>query len=130
MGWQVKIKTEKEVTKYRIWTTVSDGWITEWLTKEEITKFFLWQRLRDFRDKFLEDAITFPNNYTDKDTDRRIMDSKIEDDYRKFVSESHRGGKSDEILFDKFAEVLNAHGLRVKIEDARGYEFDSKEEVK
>lgn len=127
MGWQVKIKTENEVTKYRIWTTISDGWITEWLTKEEITKFFLWQRLRDFRDKFLEDAITFPNNYTDKDTDRRIYDDKVVEDYTKFVYESHRGKKSDEILFKKFSEVLTAHGLSVKITDERGYSFDSTE---
>ncbi len=126
MGWTVKTKTEKGITKYKIWTTISDGWITEkWLTKDEITKFFFWKRLRDFRDKLLEDAMTFPNDYYDKDTGKRIFDEKISDDYREFA---YKNSNKEEVLFDKLSEILNANGLSVTIKDERGYEYTSLKE--
>lgn len=130
MGWKVKTKTEKDITKYRIWTTISDGWITDWSTKEEITKFFFWHHFHKMMDGFLEDAMTFPNGYHDKDTGSRIMDAKIQDDFTGFMHQRHKvnGKEYTEVTTDKFSEILNCHGIRMKIEDERGYDFDSKDE--
>lgn len=134
MGWLLKTKEEEgKETKYKIWTTVSEGWITEeWMTKDEIIKFLFWNKLYDFMDKFIEDSMTFPNGYYDKDTHKRNWDDKLSDEHYKFTKSTFgvKGIDYVKLKSNKFSEILNAHGLRMNIEDARGYGFDSKEKEK
>lgn len=131
MGWLLKTKEEEgKETKYKIWTTVSDGWITEeWMTRDEIIKFLFWNKLYDFMDKFIEDSMTFPNGYHDKDTHKRNWDDKLADEHYKFTKSTFgvKGINYVKLKSNKFSEILNANGIRVTIEDARGYSFDSKE---
>ncbi len=127
MSWTIKIKTEKEVTKYRIWTTVSDGWITEWLTREEMVKFHFWNQFKKFMDSFIEDAMTFPNNYYDKDTEKRYMDVGIQESFTSFMYHRHDDGKDYmQVTADKFGDLLTSSGIEMKISDVDGYGFESK----
>ncbi len=129
MGWLLKTKQEEgEETKYKIWTTISDGWITEqWMTKDEIIKFLFWNKLYDFMDKFIEDAMTFPNGYHDKETHKRNWDDKLADEHYEFTKSKFgkKGNAYVNTTTDKFSEILNAHGLGVNITDKRGYAFNS-----
>ena len=129
MGWSVKVKEEKGVTKYRIWTSICDGWITEWLTKEEIAKFFFWNHFHTFMENFLKDAITFPDGFHDKDTGKRFHNEAGEY-FRKFLMESHdvEGKQQSVVLAEKFSEILNKYGIELKVKDNDGYSFNSKEE--
>lgn len=133
MGWLLKTKEENEVTKYKIWTTISDGWITEeWMTRDEIIKFLFWNKFYDFMDKFIEESITFPNGYYDKDTHKRNWDDKLNDEHYEFTKSKHgvKGIDYVKLSVNKFSEILNYHGIRVRIDDERGYELDSKENDK
>lgn len=131
MGWLLKTKEEEgKETKYKIWTTISDGWITEeWMTRDEIIKFLFWNKFYDMIDKFIEDSMTFPNGYHDKDTHKRNWDDKLQEEHWQFIQTKFkaRGKAYTKVSADKFSEILNANGITVKIKDARGYWFDSEE---
>lgn len=131
MGWLLKTKEEGNETKYKIWTTISDGWITEqWMTRDEIIKFLFWNKFYDMIDEFIKDAMTFPNGYHDKDTRKRYWDDKLQKKHWQFIQSKFkaRGKAYTKISADKFSEILDANGITVKIKDARGYFFDSKVE--
>lgn len=134
MGWLLKTKEEEgKETKYKIWTTISDGWITEeWLTKDEIIKFLFWNEFYRFMDKFIEDAMTFPNGYCDKDTHKRNWDNNLAIEHYEFTKSKFgvKGKDYTKISTDKFSEILNANGIRLQVDDLRGYNFDSKEKEK
>jgi len=133
MGWLLKTKEEEgKETKYKIWTTISDGWITEeWLTKDEIIKFLFWNEFYRFMDKFIEDAMTFPNGYHDKETHKRNWDDKLQEEHWQFLQSKFKAKGKDysKITTDKFSEILNANGIRLQVDDLRGYNFDSKENI-
>lgn len=117
MGWSLKIReTKKHGTQYKIWTSIADGWITEkWLSREEIIKFLFWNKLRDFAMKFIEDVMTFPNGYSDKDSFKRlIIDEEKQTKYYDFIIPAI---KDEKILYGKFNEYLDKIGVKLDVND-------------
>lgn len=57
--------------KWRLWTTISDGWLTEWLTADDMKHELAEQYQTDYRVKVIEAFWTFPHGYYDKDTRSR-----------------------------------------------------------
>lgn len=122
MGWLVKKReTKKNGVQYKIWTTISDSWITEkWMSKEEIVKFFFWYRFDEFVRKFLEDSMTFPNGYTEKDSYQRILiDEKSQDEWFDFIRKTFNEEDGNEIKFKKFIEELNKIGITLDVFDEK-----------
>jgi hypothetical protein len=131
MGWLVSIKETPKGTKYRLWTTISDGWLTEWSTKDEIIKFLFWNKFRKLMEGVLEDAMDFPNGWYDKKNTRRIFDEN-NNTFHEFMFKGLKvkGKSSDEVLLDKFSEVIDNIGIDIQLSDKAGYGFSSKERVK
>jgi hypothetical protein len=131
MGWLVSIKETPKGTKYRLWTTISNGWLTKWSTKDEIIKFLFWNKFRDLMEGVLKDSMDFPNGWCDKENERRIFDEK-NDTFHEFIYNASKvkGKSKDEILLDKFSEVIDSVGIDIHLSDKAGYGFSSKEQVK
>jgi hypothetical protein len=70
MGWLLKHR--KKDNKYRIWTTMSDGWITGWCTEDEIKAEIAFHWRLDHMRKVIEEYMNFPTGWTDKDTYKRV----------------------------------------------------------
>lgn len=131
MGWLVSIKETEEGKKYRLWTTISDGWLTEWSTKDEIIKFLFWQKFIKFMEGVLEDGMDFPNGWYDKKNTRRIFDEN-NNTFHEFMYKGLKvkGKSRDEVLVEKFSEIIDAIGINISVSDEEGNGFVSKEEVK
>lgn len=130
MGWSLETKEEKGVTKYRIWTSNSDSWITEWSTKEEIIKFLFWHRFYEFVDSFIKDDMTFPHHWGVKGENTIMVRKEEAEAYFKLMSDAHDSEDEYETTkLKKFTEIMKAHGFELKMEDKRGYGFDSKEDT-
>jgi hypothetical protein len=121
MSWNILIKETKKETKYKIWSTVSDSFITnKWMNKKEIINFLFWHRFRDFIDNFVEDAMTFPNGWSQKDGKRIMIDGRS-DEFYKFRTESI---KNDTLAYEKFIEELSKQGIKMSVEDSK-YKFNN-----
>lgn len=119
MGWSIKIKeTKKHGTQYKIWTSVSDGYVTkDWMTRDEIIKFLFWNKFGKFVREFIEDSMTFPNGYSEKDSYKRLpIDEKKSDEWYNFIRSTFKDG-GEEILYTKFNEVLNQMGVKLDVSD-------------
>jgi hypothetical protein len=116
MGWLLKIKETKSGTKYKIWTTMSDGWITEdWLTRDEMVKFLFWYKFRNFVEDFVKTSMTFPDGWAKKDDPlRRICDDDSYDEWRELFRASL---DDDELMYNKFFEKLDKIGINIDIND-------------
>lgn len=69
----VLISINKSKKKYRLWTTVADGWLTDWITREEAVKE-LQQRAKDrCKEECKKIANEFPLYYSDKNY-KRILE--------------------------------------------------------
>lgn len=131
MGWLVSIKETEEGKKYRLWTTISDGWLTEWSTKDEIIKFLFWNKFRDLMEGVLKDGMDFPNGWYDKKTHNRISSEKNNTFHEFMCNDLNFKGKTrDEVLVEKFSEVIASVGIDISVSDEEGHGFISKEEVK
>ena len=66
MSWLLKHR--KKDNKWRIWTTISDGWLTDWLSENEIKEYLTWRDGFDSKLKAIETYMTFPAGWHDKDS--------------------------------------------------------------
>lgn len=66
MSWLLKHR--KKDNKWRIYTTISEGWITHWMTEKEIKEYLAWRDSFDTKLKAIETYMTFPAGWHDKDT--------------------------------------------------------------
>jgi hypothetical protein len=73
MGWQLKHRAKDN--KWRVWTTVSDGWITDWLTEDEAKTFLSYEYNEDYKLKVIKTYWTFPHGWSDRDTGK-ILDNR------------------------------------------------------
>lgn len=60
--------------KWRLWTTISDGWLTEWLTEQEMKEELAYDFQTDYKLRVIESYMTFPHGYFDKKTQKRLTD--------------------------------------------------------
>ena len=74
MSWLLKYR--KKDNKWRIWTTISDGWITDWLTENEVKQALSNEYKRDYRLQVIECYMTFPAGWHDKDTHKLLAIDK------------------------------------------------------
>lgn len=124
MGWLIDIKETKKGTKYRLWSTNVDSWISKWSTREEMLKFLFWHRFEQFMEDFTKDAMTFPDGYTEKSTEKRIMTKKTEEFYDFAVAKFKVKDKSAlEVGAEKFRELITNAGIEVTVKDSDGYSF-------
>lgn len=67
MSWLLKHR--KKDNKYRIYTTISDGWITDWLTESEMKEHLIWEQAFRNKEKAIEIMMTFPEGWYNYDSD-------------------------------------------------------------
>ncbi len=80
----VLIKHRKKDDKYRLWTTISDGWLTNWLTKWGMIRH-LQHRVREQAERECEEiAARFPDGYWDTNM-KRINDERAAERYQKLL---------------------------------------------
>lgn len=82
MGWM--LKQNKKTKKWRVWTTVSDGWLTPWITEPEVKEFVQHKYRRDYRLKLIELWWTFPHEWSDKDTRQIFFHPEAKEDFLKW----------------------------------------------
>lgn len=68
MSWQVKHR--KKDDKYRLWTTISDGWLTNWLSRDEMIEAISGEYQEEVSEKVEKLRLTFPNGWTDTEGER------------------------------------------------------------
>ncbi len=66
------LKHRDKDNKWRLWTTISDGWLTGWLNEKEVKKYRVDQIEFDAKLKVIEELMAFPNGFTDYDTHKRL----------------------------------------------------------
>lgn len=80
----ILVKHRKKDDKYRLWTTVADGWLTNWMSKHRTIQY-LQQRVRERAESECEEiAVRFPDGYCDKNY-RRISDERAARRYEKLL---------------------------------------------
>lgn len=114
MGWQLETKIENEETKYRIWSTVVDGWIINWSTREDVIKFLFWSKFQDFMYEFNSQAQKFPHMWMDKNTKKINF---ISDDEDMKLKKSNQG-KTDA---DIFKEIISEMKIELSVKDSEGH---------
>ena len=80
----ILVKLRKKDNKFRIWTTVSDGWLTDWVTKEEAIKYLQFRVKRDAKWKCDEIAAEFPHSWYGTDG-KFITDEEGRERYQKVL---------------------------------------------
>lgn len=58
--------------KWRLYTTISEGWLTGWLTADNMKRVLEDQYQIDYRLKVIEAHWTFPHGYYDRSTQKRL----------------------------------------------------------
>ncbi len=124
MGLQVKRKTiTSGEVKYKIWNTVSGGYHNrKWWSKDEVVQHLFWRKIRRFISEFLEDAMTFPHGYYDKDLSECIMDN--EEARREYFKVLKDGIDDESILFKRFLKELGDIDIQIKVVNGE-YNFGS-----
>jgi hypothetical protein len=113
MGWQITIKEIKGESRYKIWSTITDSYITpKWLNRDEVITFIFWEELRRFFERFMKDAMTFPNDWTKKDGSR-IFISETKNNFINLML------GSDDMFYLELYKTLDKFGLSVDIHDGK-----------
>ena len=127
MGWLVKRKTLKSgVEKFRIYSTMSDGYLTKWETKEGILKFIFWNRFYRFMDDMIKESIMFPNKFTDKDTYKQINEPKDEDYYEFAI----KACKDNNLIPERFEGLLKGLDIELFLRNEHGEGISTRDEDK
>jgi len=120
MSWEVSIKEEKGVKKYRIYSTVTDDWNTGWMNRSETIRHLFWFRLERFLNGFIKDSMTFPNGYLNHDSKsmKIISGEALEDsDYYKTVIKLSENDNYWKNLLTKFDEYAKPAGIEFNASD-------------
>lgn len=126
MSHLLSTKVIDNETNYKIWSTIIDSYLSdEWLSKNELIQQQFWFRFRDFAQKFIEDAVTFPNNYRDKETGKRMFDNDIHKKYYEFMNETLDNENGNELFWEKFSEELKTYNINLKVDDGK-YNIETK----
>src|SRR5437870_5050820 len=96
MGRLLKHRSKDE--KWRLWSTISDGWLTDWLTEAEMKQYLVTELEYDYKVKVIERLWSFPHGYYDKDENNMFDNRKA---YIAFTEWHLEATRSD----DYYAEV-------------------------
>ena len=101
MSWRLEETEGKTGKKYRIWSTVIDGYLTGWMTEKRIKQFLYNAELRKFREAVTQALWTFPEEWMRKEDRSIIMGTKTRD-FREWnyltKTESARDAKFHDLL--------------------------------
>jgi len=70
----VLISTNKTKKKYRLYSTIADGWLTEWISKEEAIKELQSRAKNRCREECEKIAQKFPIGYYKKEDSKPILE--------------------------------------------------------
>ncbi len=68
------LKHREKDNKWRLWTTISDGWLTDWLTEEEMKEYIVFEYEMDHKLRVIDLCMKFPDGYYD--TTMHIKDGR------------------------------------------------------
>lgn len=66
------LKHREKDNKWRVWTTISDGWLTSWLSEKEVKQYLVDQIQMESQVKAIKEFMTFPDGWTDYDSHKRL----------------------------------------------------------
>lgn len=107
MGWQVAYRERDK--KYRLWTTISDGWLTDWGTKQEIQRYIADAMLLEHKKQVIKMCLGFPDLWPSKDSLCYIKDEVAHDryaDWLKILNEATEETYVD-LIESKYNEVMS-----------------------
>jgi hypothetical protein len=105
MGWRVGYREKDK--KYRLWTTISDGWLTDWSTKKDIQGYIAEEYLWEYKKKVVEMYCRFPHHWPSKEGVRPMIDEDASKRYGDWLGElSNAGDRYDEVLDKRFNEAM------------------------
>lgn len=99
------IKYRKRDNKWRVWTTISDGWLTNWLTDAELKEYLAEDYQHDYKLKVIEAYWTFPHGYTDKDSHKRHTDYQAVVAYTDWHLSALKSGNYKALVDEKYTEL-------------------------
>ena len=82
----ILVKHRKKDDKYRLWTTIADGWLSNWLTKQGVIRFLQDKVRRHAEDECEEIVARFPDGYWDTNH-KRINDERGKNRYKKLLED-------------------------------------------
>jgi hypothetical protein len=72
--------------KYKVWTTVSDGYLTDkWLTEAELRSWMVKQAEREYKKKVIEKLWLFPYGWMTKDREVLMTDTAVRKAHHEWV---------------------------------------------
>src|SRR5438128_792596 len=106
------LKHRKKDNKWRLWTTISDGWLTDWLTEDEMKQYLAAEYEHDYKAKAIRELWTFPDGYYDtkvyikngRPISRRFNNSKAVQAFSDWQSKAFKGDYY-EAVDKKFKEL-------------------------
>lgn len=101
------LKFRNKDTKWRLWTTISDGWLTDWLTEEEMKAVLADDYKRDYKLKVIEAYWTFPHKYYDKDTHKMFNNHKAMIEFGEWHLEALKSKDYEAEVDKKYLELTN-----------------------
>jgi hypothetical protein len=128
MGWLIKIEEKEGTAKYKVWSTVVDEFITDWMTRDEFIKYLFWKKFMDFMKDFTKEAMTFPDNWADKDEFKYLSgDEKQVAEYFDLLKSSGEAKTGQHVFPNKFKEVVISLGIEVEVKDTDKFHFKTHE---
>lgn len=103
------LKHRKKDDKWRLWSTVSDEWATDWHTEDEIKQEIAAELEYEYKLQVIKAYMTFPNEYYDKDTEKRWYDLKKHDAFYDWQKQIFKGDYCEEI--DKKFNELTGNAI-------------------
>lgn len=110
MGWLIDQKKDK----FRLYSTISDGYITEYLNMDELIRFIFYHKFHRLMEDMLKEMICFPHGWSDKKTGK-IMgceDGKL-DEYFATLNDRKK-------MYIQFLNKLKEAGISIDLKDVDG----------
>lgn len=92
--------------KWRLWTTISDGWITEWLTENEMKRQIADDYRQDYKIQIIEAYWTFPHGYYDKGLSKMMTNFPAVHEFTQWHLEALESEDYYAKVDEKFNEVI------------------------
>lgn len=103
MGWLLKHR-EKD-NKWRIWTTISDGWVTDWLSEDEAKAYLSYEYRQDYKLKVIEAYWSFPHGWWDKESGKRLENREALLAYQEWHLQALKSDDYESEVDKKFREL-------------------------
>jgi hypothetical protein len=103
MGHMLKHRAKDD--KWRLYTTISEGWLTDWLTADEMKRELAEQYSSEARLKVIEAYWTFPHGYYDQATHKRLTNFPAMVEFTDWHLQALKGDDYYGAVFSKYKEL-------------------------